>query len=314
MAATSKSESIDGRFVKGRLGPLVARFGRSLGPHAPRLSATDEARESFASPIFVIGCHRSGTSLLRRILDSHSRIACPPESKFLLPLTDLLRDGASVRGLSSMGYGRDDVVRAVAAFASRFFEGYAAASGKARWADKTPNYVDRLPELWELFGPRARFVIIVRNGLDVVFSLVDAGRHYPAIDGYIADAGGDRRVGAARFWREQNRRIDAFRLERADACHVVRYEELTTDPERVLRSMFRFLDEPWEPAVVDYQQFPHHAGFEDPDVRKRRRIEPNSGRFVAWPPEVRRSVAEACEPMLSLLGYAERERAADRDT
>jgi protein-tyrosine sulfotransferase len=297
---------------RARLGRFAARLGRSRGPKAPRLSVMDDPLEGAAPPIFVVGCHRSGTSLLRRILDSHPRIACPPESKFLLPLTDLLRDGASMRGLSSMGYERDDVVRAVAAFASRFFEGYAAASGKARWADKTPNYVERLPELWELFGPRARFVIIVRNGLDVVFSLVDGGREYPAIHGYVAEAAGDVRIGAARFWRDQNRRIDAFRLEHADACHLVRYEELTSDPERVLRPMFGFLDEPWEPAVMDYQRFPHHTGFEDPDVRKRRRIEPNSGRFLAWPPEVRRRVTEACEPMLSLLGYLGREQAGDR--
>jgi hypothetical protein len=244
-------------------------------------------------------------------LDSHPRIACPPESKFLLPLTDLLRDEASMRGLASMGYDREDVVRTVAAFASRFFEGYAAAAGKARWADKTPNYVDRLPELWELFGPGSRYVLIVRDGLDVVFSLADSGRQYPAIGRYVERADGDRRIGAAHFWRDQNRRIEAFRLEHPDATHVVRYEELTTDPERVLRSMFGFLGEGWDPRVLDYQRFPHHAGFEDPDVRTRERIEPNSGRWRAWSPDERRRVAEACEPMLSRLGYRQRAGAPD---
>jgi protein-tyrosine sulfotransferase len=301
------------RGSRPRVRRLVARVTRSRDPEAPRLSAFVGASVGSAPPIFVVGCHRSGTSLLRRILDSHPNIACPPESKFLLPLTDLLRDDASMRGLSSMGYARDDVVRGMAAFASRFFEGYASASGKRRWADKTPNYVDRLPELWELFGPEARFVIIVRNGLDVVFSLVDAGRHYPAIDAHVERAGGDRRIGAAEFWRDQNQRIDAFRLEHPDASHALRYEELTTDTEGVLRSMFDFLAEPWDPRVLDYQRLPHHVGFEDPDVRARQRIEPNSGRFLAWPPEERRRVSEACEPMLSRLGYTDREPAAIRD-
>jgi protein-tyrosine sulfotransferase len=301
------------RGSKARLGRLIARLTRSGDPSAPRLSAFDGAPLGSSPPIFVVGCHRSGTSLLRRILDSHPNIACPPESKFLLPLTDLIRDGASMRGLSSMGYERDDVVRTVAAFASRFFEGYAAAAGKARWADKTPNYIERLSELWELFGPRAKLVIIVRNGLDVVYSLADGGRHYPAIDSHVEEAGGDRRIGAAHFWRDQNQRIEAFRGEHPDACHVLRYEELTIDPASVLRDMFRFLEEPWDPGVMDYQRFPHHPGFEDPDVRKRRGIEPNSGRFLAWSPEVQRRVREACEPMLTMLGYAEPERVGDRD-
>jgi protein-tyrosine sulfotransferase len=292
---------------------LIARVTRRRDPRAPRLSGLERPRSESGPPIFVVGCHRSGTSLLRRILDSHPSIACPPESKFLLPLTDLLRDDASMRGLSSMGYDREDVVRTVAAFASRFFDGYASAAGKARWADKTPNYVGRLSELWELFGPQARFVLIVRNGLDVVFSLVDAGRHYPAIDDSVEQAGGDRRIGAAHFWRDQNRMLEAFRLEHPEATHVVRYEELTTVPEPVLRSMFGFLGEAWDPRVLDYQRFPHHAGFEDPDVRIRGRIEPNSGRSLGWPEEERRRVTEACEPMLSRLGYVERTAVSSTD-
>src|SRR4029453_17976698 len=101
----------------------------------------------------IVGCQRSGTSLLRRILDSHSRIACPPESQFILPLVEILQGkGASIEtkylsGLASMGYGRSEVEASLARFISGFFERYAASQGKVRWADKSPLYVDCLAEL-----------------------------------------------------------------------------------------------------------------------------------------------------------------------
>jgi hypothetical protein len=289
--------------------PLVSRvLGRlreRKDPSAPALSAprfgADDHR--LEPPIFVIGCQRSGTSLLRRILDSHSNIACPPESKFILPMTEVLRAPKYLVGFSGMGYERTEVARALREFLGSFFDAYAAAQGKGRWADKTPNYVDCLPELWELFGPEARFVHLIRHGLDVAFSLSDDHRHYPAIDEQAALAGGDRAVGAGRHWAIQNELMEAFRDERSEACYTLRYEELTRDPEAAHRPMFGFLGEPWEPAVIDYASVPHHAGWEDPDVRRRSRIEPNSGKYAKWPQDVQAAVRDACQPMLAKLGY-----------
>jgi hypothetical protein len=290
------------------LSRAIGRMRERKDRRAPRISAPIQGRfaDGRAPPpaIFLIGCQRSGTSLLRRIVDSHSRIACPPESKFVLNATGLLRDPTALAGLESMGYGRSDVARSLARFVAAFFEGYAEAHGKARWADKTPNYVDCLEELWELFGPDGRFVLIVRNGLDTAFSLADPHRHYPAIDGHVRRSGGDRPVGAGLFWAEQNSKMAAFRAAHPTACHLVRYEDLTERPEEALRPLFAFLGEPWEPGVIDYARFPHHQGFEDPDVRRRRRIQANAGRAEAWPEEIRRAVREACEPVLSMLGYA----------
>jgi hypothetical protein len=241
--------------------------------------------------------------LLRRILDSHSNIACPPESKFIQPMAELIADRAYLTGFSGMGYERDEVAKAVAAFVRSFFDSYAASQGKGRWADKTPNYVDCLTELRELFGPETRFVHLIRHGMDVAFSLSDDHRHYPAIDEQAALAGGDRAVGAGRFWALQNEKMEALRQAAPEACHLIRYEELTTDPPAALKPMFDFLGERWEPAVVEYSAFPHHAGWEDPDVQRRSGITPNSQKYRAWPLDVQLSVRHACEPMLSRLGY-----------
>src|SRR5436190_24224984 len=98
---------------------IVGRMRERRPRHAPMLPAptleSDRVRipREDTAPIFIVGCQRSGTSLRRRIVDSHSRIACPPETKFVLPLVEVLRSPQAMSGLESMGYGREEVRRAL---------------------------------------------------------------------------------------------------------------------------------------------------------------------------------------------------------
>jgi Sulfotransferase family len=285
------------------LARLRRRVDRAPRIHVPLHLHSDAEGGLRPPPIFIIGCQRSGTSLLRRILDSHSGIACPPESKFLLPLTEILRSDAALRGLASMGYSREEVAKALSASASAFFEGYATAQGKRRWADKTPNYIDCLGELWEMFGTGTRFVVLIRNGLDVAYSLANPRRSYPAIEELVREEKGNVPVAAGRFWALQNEKIERFRTAHPSSCVQIRYEELTATPEPVLRSVFEFVGEPWESAVLQYNSLRHHSGFEDHEVVRKSRIRANSGRYRSWPEQIVEDVTSACQPTLRFLGY-----------
>src|SRR3712207_5675468 len=125
-----------------------------------------------APPFFVIGSARSGTTMLRMILNAHPDVAVPPESRFVVELWR----GESVidveRWLHDLGAHRrfrawelpleavraelgdaatvayEDAVRAT-------YRAYAAARGKKRWGDKTPRYIEHIPMLGRLF-PDAR--------------------------------------------------------------------------------------------------------------------------------------------------------------
>jgi protein-tyrosine sulfotransferase len=289
--------------VRRRIKRFVGGLTAPREPRAPRLGPpVVDAAGASSDAIFLIGCQRSGTSLLRRIVDSHPRIACPPETAFIGPLASVLHDDRARKGFDAMGYDAEAVSTALAAFIASFYAAYARGQGKPRWADKTPHHVDLLADLWTLFGPGARFVLIVRDGRDVAYSLSE--RFYPAIQASVREAGGDVPTGAARFWVAQTEKMLAFEARHPDACHRLRYEDLTAAPAEVLEPMFAFLGEPWDPTVIDYAALPHHAGVEDPDVARRTAIEPNAGKHRAWPADVRRAVEAICSPLMDRLGYA----------
>jgi hypothetical protein len=207
---------------------------------------------TFTRPIFpfVVGCSRSGTTLVRAMLDAHPLLAVPPESHFAIePRLRLRRDrwfrlwgidAPDVRGLDVA-----DAVRAV-------FAAYAAAQGKPRYADKTPHYVSHLPLLAQRF-PEARFVHVVRDGRDVALSLLEV------------PWGPDTIEGAALHWRRRVLEGRAAALP-PDRYRELRYEALVADPERELRALAPWLDLDYDPAMLAYPEralvvpYPeHHA-------------------------------------------------------
>lgn len=254
-------------------------------------------------PIFLVGVHRSGTTLLRLVIDSHPRIACPPESFFIAPLRGLLEDAKAMEGLAAMGFPREQVLAKLRETVSYFFEMYAAARGKARWADKTPSYVDCLDFIDELYGPDCRYVLIFRHGLDSASSIAQIGIR--EVEPHVAACGNDRYAGAARYWAAQTRKILAFRERHPDRCIALRYEELTREPEHQLRPVFAFLDEPWEPGVLRFAEQPHDEwiGLQDGGAARSTGFTPSVGRYAREPVQVVERMLREAEPVLRELGY-----------
>jgi hypothetical protein len=113
---------------------------------------------------------------------------------------------------------------------------YAAKFGKDRWGDKTPSYLYRMPLVARLL-PEARFIHIIRDGRDVWQSTRSVW------------FGPDTVEDAAAYWR------DVIATARRDAPHVphyleIRYEQLLTAPERVLRELCAYLELEWDSAML----------------------------------------------------------------
>ena len=178
------------RFLKD----LATAIG--LGHPADSFAA---ARPSAFAPIVLGGCGRSGTTLLRMMLDSHRRICCGPESSLFR------RRALDPEALADrFGFPREAVRAIYEASRSRpaFIEGFAALcmqqAGKQRWAEKTPRNISRIGEVFRWF-PEARFIHVLRDGRDVACSLQDTpapqGRGWQARAARDLEA--DRRLRAA---------------------------------------------------------------------------------------------------------------------
>lgn len=193
-------------------------------------------------PIFIVGCQRSGTTLLRLILDSHPNISCGPETRFLADLARIT--GSEWDRLSQYGFPKEYWLRKVSGFFDSFQSEYAAARGKTRWADKTPRYALSLDYLDALF-PTCQVVHVIRDGRDVVASHRDRFGYRAAL---VAVVKWPRYISVA---RATGARLGPERYVE------VRYEDLVTDPVASLRGLLDYLGEPYDPAVLAYDEHPH---------------------------------------------------------
>ncbi len=251
-------------------------------------------------PIFVLGCQRSGTTLLRRILDSHPNIVCPPESVFLEELSKVYETERSIAGLESMGFSEEDILEQMRMFTTFFFEGYAKSKSKPRWADKTCPYLNHVNTIDSVFKQEVVYIGIVRHGLDVAYSLCDL--NMGVLKPYIAD-GTDKKIAAIQFWKDQNMKLLDFRDKVKDRFYLVKYEDLTTKPESILPAIFKFLDEPWDNKILNYNDFEHDPGFEDPKIANYDKIQPNFGNYKKWPISTQRRLYQTALMMFKRLGY-----------
>jgi Sulfotransferase family len=213
-------------------------------------------------PIFVVGCPRSGTTLLQLMLHAHPRIAIPPETRFLMAAYDArcdfgdLADEANRLALAhwivdrkktrfgDLGLDGPQVIEQIVAGPPTLgsalgivLRAYAARFGKPRWGDKRPGYFQRVPALMRLF-PDAQVVQLVRDGRDCVASLKE-------MDWYKQDS-----YHALSTWVESIELGE--RAERSlgpDTYHRMYYEKLIENPAAELRALCAFLGEEFDPAM-----------------------------------------------------------------
>jgi hypothetical protein len=215
-------------------------------------------------PIFVLGCPRSGTTLLQLMLHAHPRIAIPPETRFVMPAYDArstfgdLRDPANRLALArwiverkatrfaDLGLDGERVIEQIVAGPPTLgsalgivLRAYAERFGKPRWGDKRPGYFQRIPALRRMF-PDAQVVQLVRDGRDCVASLKE-------MDWYKHDA-----YHALATWMESIEVGEwAARSLGPGTYHRVYYERLIGDPAGELRALCAFLDEEFDPVMCE---------------------------------------------------------------
>jgi len=259
---------------------------------------------------FIVGSARSGTTLLRMMLNAHPEVAVPPESRFVVELyssdevrvDDFLSRLENHRRWISWDTPIEDVRAQLAGMTTvpyreaieAAFMAFAQSRNKKRYGDKTPRYIENLPLLARLW-PEARFVHLVRDGREVALSYADV----PFGPNTVAKA--------AALWRE---RVDLGMKQGrplgSERYLELRYERLLENPREEIEGLCTFLDLDFDPAMLD------HSEQARSEVLDRARLyNPNVTRSItktrAWDEQMPRSQVEVFEAIagdtLSELGY-----------
>lgn len=272
-------------------------------------------------PFFIVGFQRSGTTLLRMMLDSHPDIAIPLDVTGLWPryetrlehygtlevdtarrrlVTDLLQEDR-IR-LWELPHDCDEILAnwtrpGFAGAMEAFYRSYADARGKRLWGDKEPGNMLRIDQLDRWF-PGCRIIHIIRDGRDACTSQLRQ-----------TDFGYDDVLPCADAWREQVwwvRSIGRLLGERR-YCELL-YERLVEDPERVLRRLCDFIDVPFSASMLSY-----HRRVKESIPESKRQLwpligePPQSDRVAAWRREMSAGRRVAFEKraggLLRELGY-----------
>lgn len=209
----------------------------------------------------IVGVGRSGTTLLRLMLDAHSQMSIPAETGFLPALAELsdgsgaqdpeafIRTVTGIPNWNDFAVGDEDLRAAVTGLdpfsvgdaARRCYQLYARRHGKPRFGDKTPGYLIEMHSIERLL-PEARFIHIIRDGRDVALSLrplwFSPGKEIGTIAGRWRD------------WITTGRELAAGRRHYMEC----RYEELVANPRAILRQVCDFIELPFEERMLGYHE------------------------------------------------------------
>lgn len=219
-----------------------------------------------STPFFIIGASRSGTTMLRLMLNAHSRLAVPDEMKYFRHVEGQYDLTAWRTSLQEEEYltlahryldarrdlfpgERDELEAAVLAEEDRTVRGpyrallkhWARICGKERWGEKTPHNIFYVDVIADMF-PDAQFIHVVRDPRAVVQSM-NASSYYS-----------NEPVFNALNWRKSIRDGEQLFREHLTSGQLftVRYEDLVRQTETTLRSVCGFLDEPFEAQMLRF--------------------------------------------------------------
>lgn len=263
-----------------------------------------------SGPIFVAGCGRSGTSLLRTLLDAHPDIYIPSESLFLVDYlkvagrlpTSIFR--ALFRNEPQLRCWYDEplpIEPSVSRTIRRIHEAMASRSGARIWGQKTPRFV-RYQGLFQDAFPDCRWILVYRDPRAVCASMRASAQHTYSISR------------ACKRWLHDNKDVVAYThtpASRPDNVLIVKYEELVSTPEYTLQRIFRFLDvRPVDvDSLVDSARpvFFSRSAFAINTVRHG--VIPDPSRIHDWinilPSYDVRFIERTCREEMRILGYIE---------
>jgi len=260
-----------------------------------------------STPFFIIGCGRSGTTLLRAMLNSHPKVAIPLESLFIVDylqrqdidpviIRELMTKEYEIKAWGLKLYPSDLYdCDTVAEMIEKIHRLYALKHNKVIWGQKTPRFV-RYGDLLKKAFPQAKFINLIRDPRAVVSSLISSNVHRS--NPYYA----------CRRWN--NDVFSGLQLEKKYPESTIRimYEDLVSKPTETLQRICSFLNLEYDINLLNYHQT---TGFEYGSYHSKIHSNLTSAvsteRIAAWriklTPRKINYVESVCCGLMSICGY-----------
>lgn len=275
--------------------------------------------------VFIVGCPRSGTTLLQRMVNAHPDLAITPESHWIPRLyakpwaltpegrvkPKLIRRLVGHPKFARLKVGPEEIARlsgnglpvSYGTLVSRIFDLYGERQGKPLVGDKTPDYVRSIEILHSLW-PSARFIHMIRDGRDVALSMMDWPKCRPKPGDFAAWR--EDRVTTAALWWELNVRLgrQAGKVLGHKLYCELRYESLVGRPAEESAALCEFLGVPYSDAMLRFHEAPAES---DPGLEAKRAHLPITSGLRDWstqlPPQDIERFEAAAGGLLEELRY-----------
>lgn len=263
-----------------------------------------------SDPVFVLSLPRSGSTLLRFVVDGHSQIACPPESHLAELCGNLVSCWLGYRSQADVDRRRRLGLKQARAAARPIIQWHLAESQKSVFVDKSLPNVEFAALLADVF-PKAKFVCLYRHPMDFIVSALEAcrwGFSAYGLHSYASSNVENFVFALGRAWCERSSQMIAMERAMPKRCLRLRYEDLVRSPATIYSLLCSFLGVDEEVGGPEASlKRPHLYGAGDHKIRMTSEISTSSlGRGRAVPPGLLPPLGlQSMNELIRDLGYSE---------